>query len=198
MLSCDSKHLNRFYFVKTKNYEVSTNLNMYISLNKNNVLKPLFIIIALIMSKFCVSQNYKIPEGDFMDTTLSKFTSTCQDKNVLYYQIGAKYPESSLSILKNAQAYTSKYNNFSGNGYITFRFIIDCKGEITPRIQVLQTDENYKKYYFEKDFVNLLYAFLKTMDKWKIARINNREVPLAYHSFITFKIQDGKVVNILP
>lgn len=133
-----------------------------------------------------------------MDTTLSTITSPYQDKNVLYYQIGAKYPESSLSILKNAQAFTSNYHNFSGNGYITFRFIIDCKGKIAPRIQVLQTDENYKKYYFEKDFVNLLYAFLKTMDKWKIARINNRDVPLAYHAFITFKIQDGKVVNIIP
>ncbi len=161
-------------------------------------MKALVIIITLLVSKFCLSQNYKLPEGDFMDTTLPSFTSPCHDKNVLYYQIGAKYPESSLSILKNAQAFTSNYHNFSGNGYITFLFIIDCKGKIAPRIQVLQTDENYKKYYFEKDFVTLLYAFLKTMDKWKIARINNREVPLAYHTFITFKIQNGKVVNIIP
>jgi len=116
----------------------------------------------------------------------------------MYYQIGAKYPESSLSILKHAQAFTSNYNAFSGSGYITFRFIVDCTGKILTRIQVLQTDENYKKYYFEKGFVNLLYAFLKKMDKWEIARINDREVPLAYHAFITFKIQNGKIVNIIP
>ena len=134
-----------------------------------------------------------------MDTSLPKFIFPCQQKNVFYYQFGAKYPESSISILKKAQAFISNYkNNFSGNGYITFQFIIDCSGKIQPKIKVLQTDEHYKKIYFEKDFINQLFTFIKTLDKWKIARINNKEVPLAYHAFITFKIQDGKVVSIIP
>lgn len=62
----------------------------------------------------------------------------------------------------------------------------------------MQTDENYKTTHFEKKFVNDLYGFLLTMDKWKknleIQDIKNAN----YLSFVSFKIKNGEVISIIP
>ena len=65
------------------------------------------------------------------------------------------------------------------------------------RTQVLQTDKNYKTYHFDKAFVDELYFFLNTLDDWKIVK-DNKGNPLSYIAFITFKIENGKVINIIP
>jgi hypothetical protein len=63
--------------------------------------------------------------------------------------------------------------------------------------QVLQTDEKYSNYHFEKKLVNELFTFLKTLDKWKIAK-SKEGYTYSYKAFVTFKIKNGKVINIIP
>jgi hypothetical protein len=159
----------------------------------------IFISIIIILSfPFCLSgQNVVLPEGEFMDTTSGQ-NSDFKDYKVYYYQVGCKYPESSSSLLKEAQTFIGKKDElFSGSGYLTFRFCIDREGKEMKKVQVLQTDENYKSYHFEKKFVNELYSFVKTLDKWKIAKTHNGQ-PYSYITFVTFKIKNGKIINIIP
>jgi hypothetical protein len=132
-----------------------------------------------------------------MDTTVNSNTA-CEDYNVYYYQVEGKYPKSSITILKNVQTFLQHTNKiYQGNGYITFRFRIDCIGHRMKRTQVLQTDEYYKSYHFNKDFVNELYLFLNMLNDWKIGKNNSGSV-FSYNAFITFKIKNGKVINIIP
>jgi hypothetical protein len=132
-----------------------------------------------------------------MDTTSYQNTK-CKDNNTYYYNIGGKYPESSTSILKEVQLFLKdNQENFIGSGYITFRFKIDCEGKLMQRVQVLQTDEKYKSYHFDKGLVNELFVFLKTLNKWKIAKARNGET-LLYNAFLSFKIKNGKVNNLIP
>lgn len=143
------------------------------------------------------AQKYILPDGEYMDTTAIHDT-TCKDYTIYYYQIGGKYLESSGTVLKKTQTYLQHLHEiYEGSGYITFRFRIDCTGHRTKRTQVLQTDENYKTYYFNKEFVNELYLFLNTLNNWKAAKDHNGN-SLPYIAFITFKIKDGKVINIIP
>ncbi|OFY93442.1 MAG: hypothetical protein A3K10_04440 [Bacteroidetes bacterium RIFCSPLOWO2_12_FULL_31_6] len=136
-------------------------------------------------------------DGEYMDTT-SGNNEQCKEVNTYYYSVGGKYPESSSSLLKEAQIFLEKNSKtYSNNGYITFRFRINCDGKMMKKVQVLQTDENYKTNHFDKMFVNELFSFIKILDKWKIAKTKKDE-PYSYITFITFKIKNGKVINIIP
>lgn len=157
--------------------------------------------LLILNSLIAKGQNYILPEGEFMDTISTHdtkdtncFISPCN----YYYSFRAKYPKNSASLLNEAHLFLQKKNEtYSGSGYITLRFTIDCQGKMTKKVQVLQTDEQYKNYHFDIAFVNEIYLFLKTLDKWIVAE------PLpgkrfSYITFITFKIKNGKIINIIP
>ena len=162
-------------------------------------MKVFILNCFLLFASHTYSQNFVLPDGEYMDTTTND-NATCKDYSVYYYQGHGrgKYPEASTTILKEVQSFLKiKDNSFKGSGYITFQFMIDCNGKKMKKTRVLQTDEEYNNYHFEKEFVEELYTFLNTMDKWKIFKINSGEI-LSYHAFITFKIKNGKAVNIIP
>lgn len=160
-------------------------------------MREIFIVMFFLLASKTYGQNYSLPDGQYMDTTVV-IDTTCKQNNIYFYSVNGKYPESSITLLKKVQIFLQqKGKTYSGSGYITFRFRVNCEGHKMKRTQVLQVDENYKHYYFEKGFVNELYSFLNTLDKWRIAK-NENDNTFSYHSFISFKIQDGKVVNIIP
>jgi hypothetical protein len=160
-------------------------------------MRPFFIVIFSFLAGQAFGQNFVLPDGEYMDT-VSNQNEKCKNYNVYFYQVGGKYPESSFSLLNELQIFLQQINEiYSGSGYITFRFTVDCEGKIMQKIQVMQTDEKYTKYHFDKALVNELFAFLKTLDKWKTAKTKDGET-FSYKAFITFKIKNGKVINIIP
>ena len=161
-------------------------------------MKVFILSCFLLFASHTYAQKFVLPDGEYMDTTTND--NTCKDYSVFFYEGNGrgKYPEASSTILKDAQSFLKiKDNSYKGSGYITFQFMIDCNGKKMKKTRVLQTDEKYNNYHFEKEFVEELYTFLNTMDKWKIFKINSGEI-LCYHAFITFKIKNGKAVNIIP
>jgi hypothetical protein len=156
-----------------------------------------FFFLLMTISIQLSGQNIILPDGEYMDTTSVKDTG-CLDRNIYYYQVGGKYPESSSSLLKKAVVHLKNKNEvYSGSGYITFRFRIDCEGKIMKNAQVLQTDEKYVGSHFEKKLVNELWDFTRQLNKWKIAK-SPKGSTYSYTTFITFKIKDGKINNIIP
>ena len=158
----------------------------------------LLIVLFILFTAFQTSaQTYLLPAGEYMDTTTNKDT-TCKDYHLYYYQVGGKYLEASSTILNETKIFLNRQpKNYNGSGYITFRFMINCDGNRLTQTQVFQTDENYKTYHFDTSFINELYSFLNTLRKWKIAKEPAGKVH-SYTTFITFKIENGKVVNIIP
>jgi hypothetical protein len=143
------------------------------------------------------AQNFVLPDGEYMDTTYSQ-NEKCPNGYTYFYSVDGKYPENSASLLQKVQIFLQQKNeHYSNNGYITFRFIIDCNGKPLPKTKVLQTDENYSAIHFEKKLLDELFAFYKTLDKWKTAR-SKAGINYSYRAFITFKIRNGKVINIIP
>lgn len=158
----------------------------------------LIIIFSFLFVTFqAFGQNYILPDGEYMDTTAYK-DSVCKDYNLYYYQVGGKYLKSSSTILNELREFLLLKNKiYKGSGYVTFRFKIDCLGNKMKKIQVIQTDEKYKSNHFDKEFVSELYKFLNTLTDWRIAKDPNGKV-YPYNAFITYKIKDGKVINIIP
>jgi hypothetical protein len=162
----------------------------------------LIIILAFSLLVFqAFGQNFILPDGEYIDTITAhdtKDTSCLISPYNYYYSFKAKYPENSTSLLNEALIFLQKKNaKYTGSGYITLRFNIDCQGKMMQKVQVLQADEQYKSYHFDKAFVNELYSFLKTLDKWKVAEPWSGK-GFSYITFITFKIRNGKVINIIP
>lgn len=82
------------------------------------------------------------------------------------------------------------------SGYLTYRFIINCKGQAGNFIQD-GCDLAFEKIDFPKGLVEHLYSILKEEKEWTPIQISNREHADAY-TYITFKMQDGKLIEILP
>ena len=170
-------------------------------------MKCILLLIAVFYLTPSRGQNFITKEGEYMDTS-AVINSPCRVNiaryvfgdagPVYYYSAGCKYPKSSTSLLKEAQAFMAKKNNsYSGSGYISFRFTIDCEGHMQKQVRVFQTGESYTSTHFDKVLVNELFAYVKTLDKWKKA-VGKTGSAFNYMAFITFKIRNGKVINIIP
>lgn len=87
-------------------------------------------------------------------------------------------------------SFTFKNDDF---GYITFRFIINCKGEL-GRIRFKSVDHNMTKKNFSQKKVERLKEIISSLKSWNAGVIRNKKYDS--YSQITFKINKGKIVDI--
>ena len=153
--------------------------------------------ILLVVSLNARGQYLTLNKGEYLDTTTARNPACAKVPTAPYFSVDGKYPRSSGTLVREAGAFLQRSNRkFSGSGYVTFRFVIDCAGFRQPMTQVLQTDPNYAPFHFRPELVSELYAFLKTLKDWRVATYNGYTV--SYFTYITFKIIDGKVVAVIP
>lgn len=81
------------------------------------------------------------------------------------------------------------------NGMLTFRFVVNCEGK-AGRFIAEGFDFMYEPIKFEDETINHLYGILQKLDDWRPVVIRD-EARDAYF-YITFKIEDGKITDILP
>ncbi|WP_208178362.1 hypothetical protein [Hymenobacter negativus] len=144
------------------------------------------------------SQNFSYEGGEYMDTTTTHNPACAKSPFVPYFSVGGKYPRSSETLAAEATAFLQRRNQrYSGSGYVTFRFVVDCAGYRLPKTQVLQTNANYQATHFRKELVNELYAYLQTLKDWRTVTTSNGMLA-NYFTYLTFKISNGKVVAVIP
>jgi hypothetical protein len=135
--------------------------------------------------------------GEYLDTTTVHNPACVKAPTAQYFNVDGKYPRSSATLVREATAFLQRGGRkFSGSGYVTFRFMIDCAGFRQPMTQVLQTDANYAPTHFRPELVSELYAFLKTLKDWRAATYRGQA--FSYFAYLTFKLTDGKVVAVIP
>jgi hypothetical protein len=162
-------------------------------------MKRLFLSCPLLLiSTLTVRAQYlPLRGGEYLDTTTTRNPACAKTPTLPYFAVDGKYPRSSATLVQEATAFLQRGGRrFSGSGYITFRFVIDCAGFRQPMTQVLQTDASYVATHFRPELVNELYAFLKTLKDWRVATRSGQAV--SYFTYLTFKITDGKVVAVIP
>ena len=143
------------------------------------------------------AQYLKFHDGEYLDTTTTRNPACAKTMTLPYFAVDGKYPRSSATLVREATAFLQRGSRkFSGSGYVTFRFLVDCAGFRQPMTQVLQTDASYAAIHFRPELVSELYAFLKTLKDWRVATYSSHAV--SYFTYLTFKITDGKVVAVIP
>ena len=163
--------------------------------------KILILIFITIQTyaQFEIESPDKFYQGEIIDTTVSYELKLYKNFYPYYYEFDAKYPVSSQTLLANCQSFLSRKNiKIKGSGYLTFKFMIDNEGKVNYT-KFTQLDENYKPTKFNKKAIIAIYEYIKTLDKWKKVLYDGDEnTPISYISFMSFKIENEKIINIIP
>lgn len=144
--------------------------------------------------------EYKRWIGDisFDESKDSKKFVLCNDESQTYQYFndsnGLEYDGEKISIIST---FNSEYHIYKKDetGLIRIRFMVNCKGE-TGRFRVLGMDDNYKAKNFNLTITSELLRITKSLTGWKSKIINGR--PIDYYQYLIFKLENGKIVEILP
>lgn len=125
--------------------------------------------------------------------------SLCKNEGYIYQYFnfgeGPVYEGEKSSILNTFHSKYKVVNKENNNGYVRIRFIVNCEGN-PGRYRVLQSDLNYKENSLNPKIINQLLKITKSIKRWPIL-VKNEE-PLDYYMYLLFKLENGKITEILP
>lgn len=107
---------------------------------------------------------------------------------------GFQYKGEKYEIEKKLKSLSLK--ELSGkSGYITIRFVVNCEGK-TGLFRMKQMNEDYKEFVFDEKLSNQLLIFTKSLNGWAPKEIEGKKID--YYQYLTYKIENGQVSEILP
>jgi len=113
-----------------------------------------------------------------------------------YFRVKGKYPESSGSLARRADAAVSAQGTFlSADGYACFQFLIDDHGKF-QLLRQFETDERYERTALPNKLTTALEQFLRGLDQWKPGSFQNAAT--CYQGYMNFKIENGHVTQVSP
>jgi hypothetical protein len=120
---------------------------------------------------------------------------TCKNEIYEYYNSepdgGYKHGKKALrdSVLR-------KYSvSINESGYLTFRFVVNCEGK-AGRYIVIQNDLDFEPKEFAEELTSHLFTITQDLKEWRPVILENE--PRDYYMYITYKLLDGKIIEILP
>lgn len=108
--------------------------------------------------------------------------------NGLQYQGGKQALESLIQ---------KKYDPVSidQSGWIRIRFIVNCEGQ-TGRFRLTAADQDYHPFQFDTRIIDQLERITRNLDGWLPQYEDGRSED--YYQYLTFKIKEGQLTEILP
>lgn len=121
----------------------------------------------------------------------------CDSLQVLeYYNTGSHYLNHRKEISQFLQqGFIPKATWHDQHGYLTIRFIINCKGQ-TGCFRVFQLDTAYQPTVFKKELSDTLLNRVKKIPGWQPAPYEGKVYDS--YQYITFRIRAGKIISIAP
>ena len=81
------------------------------------------------------------------------------------------------------------------SGYLTYRFVINCEGQ-AGRFITEEADLDFKRIEFPQQLVQHGFEILRGLTDWEAAVFGTE--PIDTYAYITLKIRDGTLLEILP
>jgi hypothetical protein len=118
------------------------------------------------------------------------------DYIIQYYGTGTGYKGGKKEI-RNYLIQHFKYEAaFSAiSGYITIRFIVNCKGQ-AGWFRIKQVDQHYQHANFNKRMVDQLFDLTKKLNGWIPGNVNGVNCDTYY--YLNFKLLKGYLKDITP
>jgi hypothetical protein len=122
----------------------------------------------------------------------------CNETEVFqYYNFGngLQYKGEKPKIVEHFTRGLTKQGAPTDTGFITIRFIVNCQGA-TGRFRVQGIDSNYQEKKFSPALTGQLLSLTKQLDGWVIGKYEG--MIYDYYQYLTFKIENGKLIEIMP
>ena len=158
----------------------------------------LFLLISfLIALTLTIWLNYQVTNrvGDLsFDKKIDSSTfKVCNEKRIAqYYSTKSSYQGGKKAIKKEIWKITEPLT-FKNSGFITFRFIINCNGEI-GRFRVKTIDSELKENSFEIQNVETLQTAIENLKNWNAGTWQDET--LDSYFVLNFKVEKGKITDI--
>lgn len=123
-----------------------------------------------------------------------------EEKNVIQYFNFGNGPQYEGGRPKFVEDITSSFdpnikNSFTG--LVRVRFVVNCMGE-TGRFRLLSSGLDYQPNQIDENIKNHLIDIVKKLKGWKTQSKNGTEPARDYYQFVIFKMENGKIREVLP
>ncbi len=108
---------------------------------------------------------------------------------------GLEYKGEKIEIERKFENLYKPSNSSADNGLINVRFVVNCKGE-TSRFRFYEMDSSYKETNFNKTVVEQILAITRSLNGWNPKTIDGK--PVDYYQVLSFVIENGQIIDILP
>lgn len=166
----------------------------------------LFLIIGVFAFEYLYIQNKspinkeKFPHYigyiDQEKALLNDVYELCDDG---IYKTHHGAPDDAFEVSKKRYRDTllSEYKNekYSDSGYLNFRFLINCEGN-AGWFEIVEMNLNLEEIDLNSEMVNQLLKLTSNSKNWKI--YTYKEIPRNYYMYISYRIEHGEIIEILP
>ena len=168
---------------------------------------PVAIFLAFAFSAACgpakktTLSDSKYPNnvGDITPDSLLDDPSflVCSKSNIpQYYAVNGRFEGEKAAIERYFKENFRKNQAWKKEeGYITIRFVVNCKGQ-SGRFRVQEMSPEYLPKKFPATLIQQLLQLTKQMQGWIPATI--KDTPCDFYQYLCFTIAQGDIVRITP
>ncbi|AUC82651.1 hypothetical protein [Lacinutrix sp. Bg11-31] len=88
-------------------------------------------------------------------------------------------------------------NNYNDSGYLNFRFLVNCEGN-AGWFEIIEMNLDLEETPLNKDLVDELLTFTSNSKHWNILKYPKNNKPYNYYNYISYRIENGKITQIIP
>jgi hypothetical protein len=162
------------------------------------------LIFVLLLTTGCAQQSETprylafVGDAEYNPSLDDAGFKVCNVEQVQQYYAFGKGMQFKGEKIKIIEYFEGKFkgDQFKGeNGYITIRFIVNCEGN-TGRFRVQEMDFDFQPKHFSKGLSEQLLILTQNLNGWVVGTWDGQ--PFDYYQHLIFKIEDGKIIEILP
>lgn len=123
--------------------------------------------------------------------------TVCQEANIpQYYSLTSGYTGEKPAVDRYFRQYFRKQKAWSNeNGYLTVRFVVNCRGK-TGRFRVQEMSPEYQPKKFSRPLQEHLLQLTRQVDGWLPGRYESQD--LDYYQYLCFTLKNGNILRITP
>lgn len=119
----------------------------------------------------------------------------CNERVLQYYNFskGIMYEGERPALIEQIERSYSKDKEV--DGFITVRFVVNCKGE-TDRFRTVFMDNEYVEQTGHEALKEQFEAIMRSCQGWLPADYDG--TPFPYHQYMTIRLEKGEITRIIP
>ena len=168
-------------------------------------ISPIYLLVLILMFSACKSKesgNLHVGDIAFDPSVDNPDFKVCGPRIFQYYNFEKGNFSLDKKVIRQhfAQRFKKTENGVGKNGYVTIRFVVNCQGE-ADRYRIYEIDAELKETRFDEALKNQLLGLTKELKGWKpgeFQAFRNRPGKFDFYQYLTFKIREGELIDILP